>query len=305
MRGALACAVALAVSATAVPAQITVVGHTLAPVHPIAGVPAEERLVVRAPAGVRVTVSDAGPPGDGVERMGRWRGTREEEGATITWTFAAPLAAWREGERTGPLLRVSVGTADGDTAPGLTVAGVTFHARAPEPAGYAPGGPAPPEGAPPNPGGKGNPGLALVVLATVAWAGWGVLGFRTSRPRLTPQTRAAEAGPSAGEEPHAPVDPWAPLEAARLEADPGGAALALAHAVRAHPRLAACGVTPASTTPEALRAGAPAGVEPVLRLADAVKYGAYRPTRAEVASVAGSARRALEAERTGRGVTDA
>lgn len=293
--------------ASAAPAaeQVTVIEHALAPPRPVAGAPAEERLVVRAPAEVRVTVSDAAPPGEGVERLGRWRGVREVDGGAATWTFTAPLIAWREGWRTGPTLAVSAVEPGGEAAPVLLLPGAIFQVMVPDSAGYTPDTPAPPEGAPPLQGGTGDLGVALVLLAAAAWAGWGVLGSVVTRSRQTDGPRGGEprAAAVAGARPQGA--PWTPFEAVGLEADPGAAAVALAEAVRAHPRVAGFGVTPAQTTPEALRAGAPAGVGPALRLADAVKYGSHLPTRDEVAAAVEAAHRALDAGGNGKGVAGA
>lgn len=295
----------LLASAASAASQVTVVEHALAPPRPVAGAPAEETLVVRAPAEMRVTLSDAAPPGEGVERLGRWRGVREVDGGAATWTFTAPMVAWRKGWRTGPALDLSVVEPGGEAAPALLVAGAIFQALAPDPAGYTPDTPAPPEGAPPLQGGTGRLGVALVLLAAAAWAGWGVQGRGATRSHRTEGPRGGEPRAAAVEGARLDGVLWIPFEATGLEADPGAAAVALAEAVRAHPRMAAHGVTPAQTTPEALQAGAPAGVGPALQLADAVKYGAYLPTRDEVAAAVEAARRALDSGAAGKGVAGA
>lgn len=288
-----------------VAAQVTVLERAFVPPRPVAGAAAEERLVVRAPAAARLTVSDAAPPGDGVERLGRWRGVREVDGGAATWTFSVPLVAWREGWRTAPPLAVAAVEPGGEAAPALHLEGAPFQALAPDPAGYAPDAPAPPEGAPPLQGGPGYLGVALVLLATVAWVGWGVLGWWATRSHRIDSRRGDEPPAAAVEGARLEGVAWDHLDLAVLDPEPGAMAVALAEAVRVHPRVASHGVTRAQTTREALRAGAPAGVGPALRLADAVKYGAHLPTREEVVAAAELARRALDAGGNEKGVAGA
>lgn len=290
------------------PAGVVVVEHAVRPTGPAAGEPVEERLVLRAPPGMRPRASDAGPPGEGVERLGRWRSeVVGDEGGAVTWILTAPLVAWRPGARRGPPVTVAAQGEGAEATLPLRLPGAPFQARPAEPGEHGATTPAPAEDAAPLREGLASLPVPLLLLVAVGgvWAGWGLAGGRTGGAAGPDAGLAGpvEAAPTARESPGP-----GPLAALGGGDDPARAALVLAAAVRTHPRVADRGVTPAHTTAEALSLGVPREVEGALRLADAVKYGGYAPTHEEVTAAARLAGSGLDRPRgappPGRGGAD-
>lgn len=275
------------------PAPLRVLEHVLRPGRPEAGARADERVVVWTPEGISLGLSDAAPPEALVERLGSWWVTRAPDAGGVRWTFTAPVVAWAQGSRRGPELTLSQGRVEGGPRTSVHLPGIAFEVATTLDGEGSAVEPAPPEG--PLPSSPWSWPATLAAGLVPALAAVGLLRRRASVSVPSPSPR--ESGPVAPR-----AAPGALAEAlAGAPRDPASAAVALADAVRAHPQVAGCGVTLAHTTGEVARRAPLEGVEEVLALADAVKFGGYTPAPEEVVGAGHRVARALEGAVTPHG----
>lgn len=269
---------------------VEVVAHAVSPSEALLGGQAVERLVLSAPEGWALDVSDAAALTGGVERLGGWHASRAGIGeGMVVWTFRAPLVAFEAGTRRTPPLRVSA-RATGH-APSVTeVSGVEVRILSPVAAETRVVQPAPlvDPGVPTSPW----PGV-LAVMPLLAAVGSGVTWLR----------RRGESPAPSPSSPRPPEHPTLADAREQLSHDPARAAVLAGWAVRGHPRVRGWGVTWAHTTRELLALCAtPAAAQALagaLLLADAVRYARAEPSQDAVAEALAAASACLGEEGVG------